>query len=154
MDFTITEKVPSELIFSQSIFDSLKASYPAFDAWVEKISEYEENRHCLLIENWDCEYHAIVIMKLNEDDNAYDFVLPVTKISTFKVMDAFMGRGYGTSLLVKAETKAKEIGASTIYLEVLPTRQDLIRFLTEKGYSALDGMTTPHGEIVLSKLLG
>jgi hypothetical protein len=110
-------EVPSyALDLDQEIFESIRGDYAEFDDWIAKVQADSTNRECYVVEEQDGTYAAIAILKITEDDCAYGFTPPVTKISTFKVAPAYSGNHYGELLLGRScsRTTSTVCGAPTL----------------------------------------
>lgn len=138
------------LDFGQEIFDSIKKDYD-FDAWVAKVQGNSANRECFVIKEPDGSYAAIAIVKIDEPDceYKYNFTMPVTKISTFKVGQDFSGSRYGELLLKAVLQSHQDHRVASAYVEVLPRHQRLIDFMSTFGYVV--GGESSKGETVLVK---
>lgn len=137
------------LDIEQPIFDSLRADYPDFDAWLDKVRHDTDNRRCLVIRDPDGAYAALAIVKLTEPDCTYPLRQPVMKIATFKVAEQHARNKYG-ELLLKAILMGVADRAATLYVEVLPQHQVVVDFMAEFGFSD-SGQRTDRGELVLAK---
>ena len=137
------------LDMDQAIFNSIRGDYAEFDAWIAKVQADSPNRECFVVREQDGTYSAIAILKVVEDDCAYSFAPPVTKISTFKVGPEFSGNHYGELLLKAVMLSHQEHAAGSAYVEVWDHHQRLTDFLNQFGY--FDGGRSDRGESVLVK---
>jgi L-amino acid N-acyltransferase YncA len=136
----------------QGIFRSLRDDYAEFDQWLDSVVRPDDdNRDCLVVEE-DGRYAALVIVKRREEDCAYDFPQPVTKIATFKVNTDYVGRKYGELLLKSLFMAARNRDVSSMYVEVLPKHEVLVHLLRNFGFMH-SGRATSRGEHVLVKYL-
>jgi hypothetical protein len=84
---------------AQEIFGSLRAEYPGFDDWLNKVRRDWRNRLCFIIKD-DQKYAALALLK-PESSCDYGFAGPVMKLTTLKVASGYAGSKYG-ELLLKA----------------------------------------------------
>ncbi|RUP27852.1 MAG: GNAT family N-acetyltransferase [Mycolicibacterium sp.] len=140
------------LDFDQNIFISLRQDYDDFDKWIAKIQGDSDNRDCFVVKDEDDNYAAIAILKTNEPDCEYDFIKPVTKISTFKVGPEFSGNRYGELLLNAVLQSHHDHRVGSAYVEVWGHHQPLIDFLATFGY--VEAGKSAKGEVVLAKMFG
>lgn len=144
-------EVPSyALDLDQEIFESIRGDYPEFGEWIAKVQADSTNRECYVVEEQDGTYAAIAILKITEHDCAYNFIRPVTKISTFKVAPEYSGNHYGELLLKAVLQSHHDHAVASAYVEVWGYHQRLIDFLTLFGY--FDGGQSPKGEALLVKV--
>jgi hypothetical protein len=137
------------LDLDQEIFDSIRSDYADFNNWIGRVQADSDNRECYVVQEHDGTYAAVAILKLTEDDCAYEFAHPVTKISTFKVAQAFSGNHYGELLLKAVLLSHHDHHVGSAYVEVWDHHQRLIDFLGNFGY--FDGGQSPKGERALVK---
>jgi len=145
------ENLPSyALDVEQKIFGSIRDDYENFDAWIAKVQGDSSNRECFVVKEDDGTYAAIAIVKIREDDCEYDFVHPVSKISTFKVAQQFSGSRYGELLLKAVLQSHHDHHVSSAYVEVWDHHQPLIDFLGQFGY--VSAGRSQKGETTLVKV--
>jgi len=134
----------------QPIFAGLRADYPDFDMWLNKVRRESDTRTSYLIKDGD-DYAAIALLK-PEPDCEHDLEQPVTKISTFKVADGHGGVKYGELLLKTIFLEASRTKIATLYVEVLPSHPEVLDFLADFGFEDC-GARSELGEHVMVKRL-
>lgn len=143
---------PYALDSDQAIFGTIRADYSGFDSWLDKVRSEAHNRDCLVIRGHDGSYAALTLVKRVEDDCAYDFPQPVTKIATFKVGAEYAGSKYGELLLKTIFADAHRRSTAGLYVEVLSKYEGLIDLLDDFGFRD-SGYRTEREEAVLVKVL-
>lgn len=98
---------------------------------MDKVIAEPSNRKFLAIIGDDGQYEAVALVKNVEQQNEYQFSGPVTKISTFKVGSAFRNEGRGQAMLNEV---LHGVTLPMAYMEVFPTEQGLVSFLTKHGF--------------------
>jgi ribosomal protein S18 acetylase RimI-like enzyme len=139
----------------QAIFDSVRADYPAgdgrtgFDNWLNKIRADHDNRVAFVIAH-DGAYQAVALIKLVEDDPAYDFPPGTSKLSTFKVDPTAGGLKLGELLLKAVLLDAAERDCPGVFVEVHRHHGQLIGWLEDFGFVDT-GQRTVADELVMHK---
>jgi L-amino acid N-acyltransferase YncA len=138
-----------ELKDGDPIFDSLRADYPDFDAWLQRCKR--EHREAWVIQPGAGAYVGICIIK---PEQSGEFALrgKVLKLSTFKIAEDQRGFGLGELLLKAAFNYAVVNGYDHMYLTTFPKHAELITLMEDFGFES-DQAVTEHGEIVLKKHL-
>jgi hypothetical protein len=145
----IVERKAYEIDKAHSIFDSLRADYPGFDAWFDKCRR--QHRECWVLE-LDGDIAGLIIRK-NEThaDGSTEGVGPkILKICTFKVRDEFLGEKYGELLLKQVLWFAQQNRYDLVYITVFPKQAFLIDLLVDYGFKHTK--TLPNGELMLEKI--
>ena len=135
---------------SDAIFESLRAGYPDFDAWLIRCKR--EQRRGWLIEATDGRYAGVCLVKDNENPGAHGLRGRLVKLSTFKVSERHRGFRNGELLLKTALSYASANRYDTIFVTVFPKHVETIVLLEEFGFRKQDARTNL-GEFVLAKAL-
>ncbi len=138
------------LDLSDPFFDSLKADYPEFPAWFQKISR--ERRKCLVIS--DSARRLVALMILKEEVSTIEGKLPSRarlKVSTLKVDPHWSGIRLGELLLAFGLTYCARNGIQECFLTAFPSHQDIIGLATVFGFK--DVGINGRGEHILLKSL-
>ncbi len=144
------QRIPSYALNpADPIFGSLRADYPGFDAWLDRVRSDEDGRLCFVIRD-DDGYAALALLKRESHAEYTELRSPVLKLSTFKVDAAHSGSRYGELLLKAIFATAHDEGAGSLYVTVLPRYELLIQLLDSFGF-AITGHRTALGELVLVK---
>jgi GNAT superfamily N-acetyltransferase len=130
-----------------SIFESFRADYPDFDAWLRKVRT--EQRDAWIIRNPAGQYAAVAIVQPKKDGKL-DLPGKVLKICSFKVDPDAAGQKYGELLLKTIFDHCYANNYGGAYLTAFPRHDALIALAEEFGFTASDA-TTPLGEILLRK---
>lgn len=134
---------------SSAIFDSLREDYD-FDAWWrDKVCA--QHRGVIVLGDPTAP-EGIGVLKV-ENDRPYGFPNPTLKVCTFKVSDEFRGSKRGELLLKAVISHARRLAVTNMYMEVLPTKVDLLGWLEGFGFDVAEGARTDRGELVMRKLL-
>jgi ribosomal protein S18 acetylase RimI-like enzyme len=135
---------------TSNIFDSLKTDYHTFvNWWTSKV--VAERRDVVIIgESADPE--GLAVLKV-ENDRPYGLPDPVVKICTFKISDEHRGDKRGELLLKSCVMHARDHQMPAVYVEVLPSKVELIDWLQRFGFAIVGRADAPDGQFVLTKLL-
>ncbi len=131
------------------IFDSLRADYPEFDAWLQRCKR--EHREAWVIQRGAGAYEGICIIK-PEQSGEFGLRGKVLKLSTFKIAEDQRGFGLGELLLKTAFNYTVANGYEHMYLTTFPKHTELITLMEDFGFES-DEAVTDRGEIVLKKHL-
>lgn len=137
------------LDLTDPIFESLRADYVGFDAWIRRASA-APGRPAWIIRAEDDSYGALMIVK-REDHNHLGLPGRVLKLCTFKVADKSMGRSYGELLLKTLFGHLHDGAYDTVYVTTYPKQERLIDLFTAFGFGRLDVAETPGEELVFVK---
>jgi len=138
---------------AQPIFQSLRADYPEFDSWFSgTVATDERGRRCWVVRDDDGKYDAIAIVKV-EDRHPEDASRVATKIATFKVADHRAGEKVGELLLKTVLEWAHSQSVETLFVEVAPRQESLIRFLERFGFEISDAPIRNNGDKTYLKVL-
>ncbi|MGL5827867.1 MAG: GNAT family N-acetyltransferase [Nocardioides sp.] len=130
------EQVPAYTVSTRSsIFESLRNDYSGFDQWWRQ-SVVRTDRPVIVMGD-SADPAGIAVLK-SERDGPYGLPDPVLKICTFKIADNYQGAKRGEALLKACIEHARAIGHATMYLEVLPDKEDLIIWLGQFGFSRVE----------------
>ncbi len=133
------------------IFDGLRADYSEFDIWLDRVRSESDSRLCFIVEHAGA-YAAIALLKPETQPEHRTVPAPTMKISTFKVADDAPRARFGELLLKALLPAARERGAASVYVEVLPRHEQLMLFFTEFGFTDTQ-CRTDKGEQVFAKPL-
>ncbi|MFY0409027.1 hypothetical protein [Solicola sp. PLA-1-18] len=139
-----------ELDSHADIFTTLKADYDGFTHWW-RTKVCAGNRKAIILGTAGAP-QGLCVPKL-EHDRPHGLEGTVLKLCTFKVSDGFRGVARGELLLQAAIETARQHSVGTLYLEVLPDKEDLIVWLARFGFEVRPGHSTPRGEAVYVKHL-
>jgi len=144
----VVERKAYEIKQNHTIFSSLQADYPGFDAWFDKCRR--QHRDCWVLEI-GTEIAGLVIRK---DENQADAGTrhqgpKILKICTFKVRDEFQGEKFGELLLKQVLWFAQRNSYDLTYATAYPKHAFLIDLLTYYGFEPT--LKLSNGEIVLEK---
>jgi ribosomal protein S18 acetylase RimI-like enzyme len=129
-----------ETEIANPFFDSLKADYPDFAAWVSRLHDDADNRRIFYIpvpSQKTIEFAGLAIIKLDEPNFTYLLDQPVSKISTFKIADELAGNGYATKLLNAILDELEINQTRTVYLEVGADHLNTIAFFAKNDFQVL-----------------
>lgn len=135
------------LATTDPIFDSLRAEYQDFDDWFRRVRQ--EHRPCCTIQGAGHELEALSILK-TEQDRPHGLAGNVLKICTLKVADHAVGVKRGELLLRAVFDHASHHDHDTVYVEVFPRHEGLMRLLERFGFSEC-GRRTRRDELVMVK---
>jgi len=141
--------IPSaQLDVKQHIFDSFRQDYAGFDSWFATKVTAQPDRICLVAFE-DTNYTAVAILKNDEDAGTHGLHGLLAKLCTFKVRENSTGQSLGSTLLAGVEERMDD--GVTLFVEVLPKYEDLVRFFLKHGFSIVENASTIREEIVLAK---
>lgn len=133
-----------------NIFETLKADYKDFaDWWRSKV--VAEDRKVIVLGD-AADPSGIAVLK-TENDRPYGLPDPSLKVCTFKVAEDFQGDKRGELLLKAVIETARMDGVASVYLEVLPEKEDLVAWLGVFGFRVARGADAPMDQLVMHKLL-
>lgn len=133
---TVTELKTYELDTSQSIFESLRTTYPHFDAWIDKVKKESTARRAWVVRDVGGSYEALAIVKMHDAHPTTPGGVAI-KLSTFKVDDVAAGRRLGELLLKAVLRWAHEEPArpNALFVEVNAGIDRMHDFLTDFGFT-------------------
>ena len=134
-----------QLNAADPIFDSLRADYGGFDAWLARCQR--EHRQAFLI--GPLQRHAAVAIVKQEQSGEHGLHGKVLKICTFKVGDDARGYRYGELLLRCIFEYVVTNVFDKAFVTCFPRQQELRRFLETFGF--FEHERTRDGEHVLVK---
>lgn len=134
------------------ILDSLRADYPGFDHWWQKV---QSERRDVYVAGDTNSPDALCVMKVeDEPPSNVPTTIAALKLCTFKVADSAPGQRLGELMLKAAVDEARARGLDAIFVTVMPGKVDMLDFLARFGFTAVQGATTDiPGELVLEKRL-
>lgn len=133
-----------ELDGGDEFFDSLRAGYAGFDAWLRSAAK----RDCFTIRNGG-RLDAVAIVKV-EDERAYGLDRTVIKVCTLKVADHAAGAKRGELLLRPIFDYARRHGATQVYVEVFDEHAAVISLCEQFGF-VRHSQRSSKGEAVMVK---
>jgi len=139
-----------EVNLAAPIFTSLRKDYPEFDDWWRNRVALTHRDVLVLGPSTDPE--GIAVLKV-EDDHPHGLPGRVLKICTFKRGDEHQGSKRGELLLRAAIDFGRQNTCERVYLEVLPSKQSLLTWLTNFGFSIVPELSTIRNEHVSMKVL-
>lgn len=149
MDNVLVQIKSTQIVEHDPIFCSLSDEYPNFFEWLQRIKNDELNRSVYVYQLPGETYGAIAILKREDLDGPQWCTGTITKISTFKVADAYQKQFIGRKLL---ETIIMECSSDYLYVEVYPSHKMMVNWFIRKGFT-VEPYFSSKGEIVLVKTL-
>ena len=144
----VDKVVAHDLDPADPIFNSFRADYPGFDAWMKRCRL--SHRDAWVIRGREM-LGAVCIIK-SEEDGEHGLPGRLLKLCSFKVSDHSRGHRYGELLLKAVFTHAFGNWYDHVYVEVFPKYEELVDLFESFGFEKLPALTAK-GEIVLSKPL-
>ncbi len=144
---TLERRVAYEISIDDPIFESLRTDYPPFDQWFKKAQN--QHRDCLVISGYTDGMEGIAILKI-EEDRPHGVAGKVLKVCTFKISTTALGAKRGELLLKGVFHYAEESDVDQIYVEVLPSHDDVIQLFIQFGFKPLETLSKK-GESILVK---
>lgn len=132
------------------IFATLRADYPPFDEWWR--SKVVPGNRDVAVIGEPTSPIGIAVLK-PEDDGPYGLPNDTLKICTFKVSGSHQQVKLGEALLRACIEYTRAASRTTMYVEVLPGKADLLGWLYRFGFVVVDGADAPNGQVVLRKAL-
>ena len=136
---------------SDPIFDSLRADYPGFDAWLQRCRQ--QHRDAMWIKDQSSRKLAGLAIVKREDESEHGLPAGSLKVCTFKVADGYAGHRYGELLLRAVFEYAEGNGFRDAFVTVLPRHELLVLFLEQFGFRQAGGIVET-GEDVYAKPFG
>jgi rRNA-processing protein FCF1 len=130
----VRDVLAHQLNFDDPIFESVKAEYADFDAWVRKCRR--EQRAAWIVER-RMDYAAVVILKEEGPPPDADIDLDVPKLlklCLFKVSERHAGLRLGELLLKKSLRFATKNGFGGVYLTAYPKHHALVELCGSAGF--------------------
>jgi len=131
---------------NDKFFFSLRERYKGFDEWWKR-KVVGQRRPCLLV-GFQNEIQGLAVIDLQ---NSSDLPEPSAKICTFKIADEFQGRKLGETLLADSIEYIRKQGCNSCFVEVSPSRHELIGLLKEFGFFELP--SAKDKDLALGKIL-
>lgn len=133
------------------IFESLRADYDGFDAWLLRCKQL--HRDVLRILDPAAKRLAGLAILKKEEKAEHGLPAGALKVCTFKVADIFAGQRYGELLLRAVFEYAEANSFRQAYVTVLPHHELLINFLGRFGFKCIATLP-PNNEGVFAKPFG
>jgi hypothetical protein len=140
-----------ELDADDPIFQSLRADYPPFDAWLQKCKR--EHRHGWIVTVAGSSSYAGVCIINPEDQPWSDAKNPTLKICTFKIGEQAIGLKLGELLLRAVFDYVRQNDFETVFIEVFPKHGALLHLLDDFGFEQCSHKDET-GELILRKRFG
>jgi len=143
----VSARLAHELDETDPVFDSFRADYPPFNAWLAKCKR--EQRQAWVIETGK-KYGGVCIV-VHQSPNEYGLPGKILKLCSFKIADSYRGYRYGELLLKTLFGYLVKNEFDGVFVEVLPKHQELFDLFADFGF--LDVRESSKHERVLFKAL-
>jgi GNAT superfamily N-acetyltransferase len=146
------ERVPAYTIdLDAPVFDGLKSDYAGeFEAWWRG-KVVPEDRPAIVLGRAGAPQGIAVLKAESPAPHGWDG--PTLKMCTFKVAEGYQGGKRGELLLKAVLDLARADGHASLYVEVLPDKEDLVSWLEQFGFAVVPGLTASRDQLVLRKAL-
>ena len=144
----------ANLDLTADIFDSIREDYPEFDAWFKNtvVNDLDNRLGLAFVAESTGAVAGIALIKVIED------VLPtagwgeMSKLSTFKIADDYLGLSLGQTLLDEVFRCLEKTKQDNVFVEVFPKHKQLLTFLESNTFFR-GPVLTERGEVCLSRNL-